>query len=304
MKNKWHEVVAGILDGTLSIGSRTPVEGVPAWATLDVAHGGFATGELVAGGPLRPHEVALGERLGLTTRGALNRYFLGAAGHGELLAMLRAGTFRIEVPEEGALLSAAWMVENDASDEAIAILSAIAPFFERLRFYPLPHERSLVGGTTVHRETVGDVTERLRGIPDNVRVLAMNETLTVWTPLYDRAVALVLETVLDGKVGRTSPPGWAARAEALLAAYAEARATHTLSRMPDRPKGRIPRPPLVSPAPRRVPRSADGRAASVPATRPRRGHREARGTGIGAARDVARGAGGRRRASASRHDPE
>jgi len=144
MKNKWLDVVAGILDGTLLIGTRTPVEGVPAWATLDVAHGGFATGELVAGGALRPHEVALGERLGVTTRGALNRHFLGEAGHGELLAMLRAGTFRIEVPEEGALLATAWMVENDANDEAIAILSAIAPFFERLRFYPVPHERALV----------------------------------------------------------------------------------------------------------------------------------------------------------------
>ncbi len=237
MKNKWLDVVAGILDGTLLIGTRTPVEGVPAWATLDVAHGGFATGELVAGGALRPHEVALGERLGVTTRGALNRHFLGEAGHGELLAMLRAGTFRIEVPEEGALLATAWMVENDANDEAIAILSAIAPFFERLRFYPVPHERALVGGMTVHRETVGDVTDRLRGIPDDARVLAMNETLTVWTPLYDRTVALVLETVVGGEVGRTSPPGWAARAEALLLAYAEARATHTLSGMPERPKG-------------------------------------------------------------------
>src|SRR5438034_3625046 len=52
----WIKVFQGMLSGALKIGSRTPVGKAPPWATLQVVHGGFATGELLAGGPLQPHE--------------------------------------------------------------------------------------------------------------------------------------------------------------------------------------------------------------------------------------------------------
>ena len=45
---RWRSVIAGMADGSLSVGSRTPVSGTPAWVTLEVAHGGFATGRLLA----------------------------------------------------------------------------------------------------------------------------------------------------------------------------------------------------------------------------------------------------------------
>jgi hypothetical protein len=54
----WRSVLAGMLDGSLEIGSRTPVRNTPAWVTLGVAHGGFATGGFAAAGDLQPHEVA------------------------------------------------------------------------------------------------------------------------------------------------------------------------------------------------------------------------------------------------------
>ena len=38
--------------GTIDVGSRTPTR-APAWVTLDVVTGGFATGGYSAGGPLR-----------------------------------------------------------------------------------------------------------------------------------------------------------------------------------------------------------------------------------------------------------
>src|SRR5689334_20550420 len=53
---KWQAVLGGLLSGDLEVGSRTPLAGVPGWATLEVVTGGFATGELLAGGPLREHE--------------------------------------------------------------------------------------------------------------------------------------------------------------------------------------------------------------------------------------------------------
>lgn len=47
----WRSVLAGMANGLLRIGSRTPVEGLPAWVTPAVLRGGFATAEPSAGGP-------------------------------------------------------------------------------------------------------------------------------------------------------------------------------------------------------------------------------------------------------------
>ncbi|HEY1068106.1 MAG TPA: hypothetical protein VGE52_18425, partial [Pirellulales bacterium] len=41
---KWLAVFEQMLNGSLQVGSRTPVAKTPAWATLEVAAGGFATG--------------------------------------------------------------------------------------------------------------------------------------------------------------------------------------------------------------------------------------------------------------------
>src|SRR5262245_42315354 len=56
---RWGQVLLKFFDGTLTVGSRTPLAGIPAWATLEVAKGGFATGNLIAGGPLQAHELVL-----------------------------------------------------------------------------------------------------------------------------------------------------------------------------------------------------------------------------------------------------
>ena len=55
---KWESVIAGMQAGTIKVGSRTPTK-APAWVTLQVVTGGFATGGYSAGGPLRDHERAL-----------------------------------------------------------------------------------------------------------------------------------------------------------------------------------------------------------------------------------------------------
>ncbi len=51
--DRWH---AGMADGRLTIGSRTPVAGLPAWVTPEVIRGGFATSAARAEGPLQPYE--------------------------------------------------------------------------------------------------------------------------------------------------------------------------------------------------------------------------------------------------------
>jgi hypothetical protein len=262
---KWEQVFEGIFGGSLTVGSRTPVAGAPAWATLEVAHGGFATGDLLAGGPRQEHETALEQRLDASGvapgRTALNLHYLGNVGRDELLEALRTGCFRINVPEEGALPVVAWLIARGATEQARAVLEAIGPFFDRLRFYPVPHPRPLASGTSVRLQPIVKTAEGLRRSRQQQRVLVMNEALTVWAPLFDRAVALFLETVegliptlrtdAEGKLVRRPdgqavveggwpcrnfPRDWAARANTLLDDYARARALHALSRKPERRK--------------------------------------------------------------------
>ena len=96
---QWRRVLTGMFDGTLRPGSRTPVADIPAWVTLEVVHGGFATGAFVVGGPLEPHELDLLQRIdrpaGVTERAALNAYFLGTDGRTDLrLRPLYAAVYR------------------------------------------------------------------------------------------------------------------------------------------------------------------------------------------------------------------
>lgn len=109
--------------------------------TLDVIHGGFATGGYAAGGPLRAHESQLLARIGVAQPGTecsdLNLYFAGDDGRADLRAMLESGTFRVEVPEEAALLVASWLLEEREAGRAAVLLESIMPWFAQLRFYRL-----------------------------------------------------------------------------------------------------------------------------------------------------------------------
>jgi hypothetical protein len=196
---QWQQVLAGLLDGTLRVGSRTPVGDTPPWVTLEVVRGGFATGTFAAGGPLQPHERAklpsVPRAANATERTALNLHFLGDVGRGELETLLADGKFRLRVPEEGALLVAAWLLRHGEAGRAADLVEAITPFFDRLRFYPVPHDRSLRIGDGVAIQSVGESVKSLRAKRPLESVERMNESIRVWAPLYDRAVALFLETV-------------------------------------------------------------------------------------------------------------
>src|SRR5512139_3044430 len=128
---KWESVIAGMQAGTIEVGSRTPTK-APAWVTLDVVTGGFATGGHSAGGPLRDHERALAEQRGLAaSRVALNLHYLASNDAEELLV---SGCYRIDIPEEGALLVVAWLRRRGELDHADALVRTLAPWFETLRF--------------------------------------------------------------------------------------------------------------------------------------------------------------------------
>lgn len=263
---QWEGVLSGMADGSLTVGARTPVRGVPAWATLEVAHGGFATGALRAEGPLLPYEAALAEAAGVApTRAALNAYYLSDGGQRALGALLASGCFRVEVPEEGALLAVAWLLARAEVVRALDVLDAVDPFLDRLRFYPAPASRPVSTSPVVSLRTVAEVMADLDAVKARPQIETMHEALRHWTPLYDQAVALFLETVVGeppslavdaaGALVRRAdgctvvqgaypcqryPDGWAARALGLLDAYAALRSRHRLTAKPDKPKENFP----------------------------------------------------------------
>lgn len=93
---KWTDVMTGMANGTLSVGSRQPIRDTPVWVTPEVAQGGFATGQSAAGGELQPHEIALAESAGLeASRKALAAYYLTDAGLKYLTNMLETGEYTV-----------------------------------------------------------------------------------------------------------------------------------------------------------------------------------------------------------------
>ena len=267
---RWEAVLEGMSTGTLAIGDRVPVKGVPAWVTLEVAHGGFATGQLLAEGPLQPHER---ERLGslppaeggATERSRLNAWHMGDEGQRELATLLRSGCYRVNLPEEGALLTVTWLISRGEVDPAIELLQKLAPLTDRLRFYPVPDPRPLAESAVVRLQTVRTTVDQLKAVRPRPQISTMNETLRLWNGFYDRAVELFLETVRgelpeliteNGELVRRPdgqpqarggwpcqhwPEGWRGRAQQLLRDYRDVREKNRLSGKPDHPKGNFSR---------------------------------------------------------------
>lgn len=239
--SKWETVLKNILTGSMDYGSRTPVAAVPVWATLEVVTGGFATGRLLAAGPLQEHEKALLENLSTDQfpepRSALNAYFLSEFGLADLRHKLQTGCYDVTIPEEGALMVVTWLVYNGYPEVARELISELSPQFATLRFYPKPTQQPRRFGSRVHLQDVGSTIKNLQDIRPNHHILAQKEAVEVWAPWYDRMVALFLETVVDDWPCRQYPSRWNTRALALLDEYVELRKNHHLCGKPERKKG-------------------------------------------------------------------
>lgn len=255
---RWEDVLAGVGAGRITVGSRTPVADTPAWVTLEVAHGGFATGGYLAEAPLTDDEVGTLLELpdgvpGSTDRERLNLWYLGDAGQAELLAALRAGHYRVDVPEDAALAVVALLLHAGAAEAALDLVAQLRPLMHRLRFTPRFEPVARPSGTAVRVASVGQVTETLRAVRMPQQLAAMRETLMVWNPLYDRLVALWCETV-DGELPHLAdgvvrggwpctrwPEGWAEDRARWLADHAAAARDHPPAGRHAHPKGNFAR---------------------------------------------------------------
>ncbi len=232
----WEEIITGINSGALQIGSRTPVEDTPAWVTLEVAHGGFATGRCLAEGTLQPWEEELLAKLpgdfnaeqGARLR--LNSWYLSDRGLEQLQVCLSDRTYALDVPEEGALLVVAWLMQHGFEGLALDLVAELYPLIDRLRFYPRPADRPMGGGALVHLRTAAEVTEHLQQVDVPHQVAAMRDALTVWNPLLDRLVSLWLDTYVADWPCQQWPETWPKDRKAWLADFKAAAAAHPTSR--------------------------------------------------------------------------
>ncbi|MFD7133753.1 hypothetical protein [Streptomyces sp. NPDC059894] len=225
----WRAVLAGMANGLLSVGSRTPVAGLPAWVTPQVVRGGFATGEAAAGGPLRPYETEVARQAGIPAqRRALFAYWLSEDGLRRLYDLLDSGRYEVTVPEEAALLTVAWLARAGETDAALDLVEELVPFADRLRFTPAPADRPAPDATAVHRRTVGDARHALGRRRPGEAVETQREALAVWQPFGDELLAHWLETAEDGQVlARTPDDAWHERGAALLRRYRDLARRHT-----------------------------------------------------------------------------
>ncbi|QFG21503.1 hypothetical protein [Actinomadura sp. WMMB 499] len=233
---RWRRVYDAMGDGSLDVGSRTPVAGLPAWVTLEVVRGGFATGAAAAGGDLLDFEADAARRARIPARrAALFRRALTEDGLRELGERLDDGRYEIVLPEESALLVVAWLLRAGDRAGALEVLEEIGPFADRLRFLPRPGAQP-ADASLVHREPVGEIRARLGERRPNAAVETMNEALAVWNPFADELLEHWLETVRDGRVPAVEPAGWRERGTALLVRYERLAAEHTRCTKHRRPK--------------------------------------------------------------------
>jgi hypothetical protein len=227
--DQWTSVLKGMASGRLRIGSRTPVQDLPAWVTPEVVRGGFATGAAAAASnPLEPWEQDIVARAGTArTRAAVFAYLLGEAGLAELDRLLTSGAYEIAIPEDAALLTIAWLIGAGHVGPAIALAETITPFAERLCFVARPAEPDTTERSIVSRQTVRATGQALHKRRPNERVESMREALTVWNPFADELLAHWLETQDDGRFDATRPTGWEQRGFALLQRYEDLAARHT-----------------------------------------------------------------------------
>ncbi|MCC5477121.1 hypothetical protein [Streptomyces barringtoniae] len=229
---RWRAVLNGMANGLLTIGSRTPVAGLPAWVTPEVVRGGFATGEPSAGGPLLDFEIAAARRAGVPVeRHALFGHFLSEEGLAHLYGLLDSGRYEVTVPEEAALLTVAWLVRAGEPDAALDLVEELAPFAGRLRFSPRPADRPAPRPDAVHRSTVADASAALARRRPSTAVETQREALAVWQPFGDELLLHWLEvTDEEGHVrvpGPADDRSWHARSAELLRRYRDLARRHT-----------------------------------------------------------------------------
>ena len=238
---QWTRMMSAWSAGRVEVGSRRPVVGLPIWVTLEVLRGGFATGSALAESSLGEDELAMAARLGLPNdRRALFMHLLTDAGMDELTTLLDAGTYRVEVPEDAALLVVAWLATHGQRAASLNVLEELWPLAGRLRFVPKVGPLPIGPPDHVNRIAVGEAQQLLGSQKPKHAVEVQREALAVWNPFSDRVVALWWERVVGDELDGRVPEEWVAQAQSLLTEYERLAESNTACTKHRKPKENLP----------------------------------------------------------------
>jgi hypothetical protein len=205
--------LAKMLSGSIDVGARTPIRDAPAWVTLKVLQGGFASGELSAA--LSPGDEP-------------NEAYLTEEGVQRLSEMLDSGCYRVQHAEHGALPVVIWLIRSGRIDEAAALVAEISPHFEKIRFYPdaadtplnTPQAKISVCTVAELRAQLGQLLDEGVKTECQMRCAKKCAALERWLPLKHSLLDLFARTL-----GCEHPPVLEApKVEAEVKAEAEAEA--------------------------------------------------------------------------------
>lgn len=235
--SRWGNVIAGMRSGTLRLGSRSPVRGLPAWVTPEVVRGGFATGEPAAAGPLSGYEQELAREAGLPqVRGAIFDHALTEDGIRRLWAVLDGRGFDIDLPEASALLVVAWLVREGDVDAALRVVRELAPHARTVRFLPASAALPERDPEVMWRESATTVADALRRKTPPPQVVRMNAVLDVWNPFADALLAQWHAVTTRGRIDGPFDAQWLDAGRALLDEFARLAAEHAPPRRHTDPK--------------------------------------------------------------------
>lgn len=259
---RWRQVLRGMASGSLTVGGRAPVTDTPVWVTLEVVHGGFATGNLAADRPLELSELELLERSPdgseeITPRERLNLWYLSDDGLAYLRELLASGRYRVELPEDGALPVVAWLLDRGRYEDVLDLTAELRPWMHRLRLAPLRADTPQAVGATVRLMSAHEVAANLRSREQPEQIARMKATLLTWNPLFDE-LARLWATTVEGALPSLEPRGdefvvtggwpcsrwpddWQARRTAWLDAHRAAAAGRELAGKHHHPKGNYAR---------------------------------------------------------------
>ena len=163
-------------------------------------------------------------------------YYLTDAGVDELLALLDSGGYRVDLPEDAALLVMAWLLRAGDREAAFDLVEALSSLAHRLRFAPRASDAPMAPADHVHRVSVADARAALTGRRVPAQIERQREALTVWNPLTDRLLELWWSRYDDGSIDADVDAEWRSEAAALLAMYDVLSATHRLCSKHRNPK--------------------------------------------------------------------
>ncbi|CUG87091.1 Hypothetical protein, putative, partial [Bodo saltans] len=180
---------------TLAHGSRRPTKH-PEFLSLDVLGGGFASGELAA--VIKTDEDKRLQASLLTSR----------SGFGAMQALLTSGNYQVELPENGAMLVVAWLLEEGRTSEARELLAQLAPYMDEVKFVPtVVASPPPLAPTTASLGTVERARKQLahaeaRGAAKQALQQPRNDVNAELMDLQAQAVALLVQTLGPGELPR------------------------------------------------------------------------------------------------------